>query len=179
MSTTRAIYGYRKELGLDDDTARDLYQRETGKRHLSEMTPGEQVRVLQAMKSTAQGGSAAAQKGLTGPYAKKLQALWISGFNLGVVRVRTDEALLTFVERQTGLKHTRFLRDAGDASRAIEALKSWLARDAGVEWADFELPMDAVLDAQGRKLGSRSWTSCGTAMPNSPAGRPGAMASST
>lgn len=71
---------------------------------------------------------------VAGPYAGKLRALWLAGWNLGVVRDRTDAALLSFVERQTGLSHTRFLRDPADARRAIEALKRWLAREAGVDW---------------------------------------------
>ncbi len=40
-------------------------------------------------------------KALSGKYAKKLQALWIAGYNLGVFRDRRDSALLAFVKRQT------------------------------------------------------------------------------
>jgi len=69
-----------------------------------------------------------------GKYAPKLRALWISAYHLGVVRNGDDKAMLAFVQRQTGLAHTRFLTDAADASKAIEALKSMIAREAGVEW---------------------------------------------
>lgn len=152
-----AIFGLRKELGFDDDTARDFYAREVGKRSLREMSVGEQVKVMQALqrqvRGDTRGAGAAAQHKLDGPYAGKLAALWISGWNLGVVRVRTDAAMLGFLERQTGIQHTRFLRDAGDARRAIEALKAWLARDAGVDWSGHEEPEDAVLWAQGKLLG--------------------------
>lgn len=71
---------------------------------------------------------------LTGPYAGKLRALWLTGYNLGVVKVKTDAALLAFVERQTGIENTRFLREADKAKRAIEGLKGWIARDAKFEW---------------------------------------------
>ncbi len=65
---------------------------------------------------------------LTGKYAKKLQALWIAAWNLGIARDRDDKALLAFVKRQTGIDHTRFLVYADDAKRAIEALKGWINR---------------------------------------------------
>ena len=74
-----------------------------------------------------------ASRRATGPFAKKLQALWIAAWNLGAVRDPDDTALLTLVERQTGIPHTRFLRDATDAEKAIEAVKAMLVR-AGVRW---------------------------------------------
>ncbi len=149
MSTIAAIYGARKSAGLDDDTARDLYQRETGKRSLRLMTPGEQVRVLQALNRAA--SPAARQVG--GPYAKKLQALWLDAFNLGIVHDRRDSAMLAFVARQSGIERTEFLREAGAARKAVEGLKAWIARAGGVEWADHDDAMDAVIAAQARKLG--------------------------
>lgn len=147
MSTISAIYGARKQAGLDDDTARDLYERETGERSLRKMTPGQQVKVLQALRRNATRPVAAR---LDGPYAKKLQALWISAWNLGIVHDRRDAALLSFVHRQTGIDHTRFLRDAADARRAVEALKKWIGRAANIDWSEPERdPLDAVIEAQG------------------------------
>jgi phage gp16-like protein len=154
MTVNSAIYGLRKTLGLDDDTARDRYYRETGKRSLREMTPGEQVRVMQALQRDARQPASGTPAGrLDGPYAKKLQALWIDGWHLGIVRNRQDAALTAFVERQTRISHTRFLRSAHDAQKAIEGLKDWIAREGGVVWGEHAEPIDAVIDAQGRKLG--------------------------
>lgn len=130
MTLVQSIHGARHRLGLDDETARDFYERTVGKRRLTLMTGGEQQRVLDALNATAP----ARKVGLTGPYAKKLQALWIAGWNLGLVGDRTDGAMLAFVHRQTGIEHTRFLRDAADARKAVEGLKAWLARDGGVGW---------------------------------------------
>lgn len=93
----------------------------------------------------------------TGPFAGKLQALWIAGWNLGVVRERDDAAMMALVERQTGLAHTRFLRDPVDAAKAIEAVKAMLVRDGGVQWpkrkgpASIELKR-AIVAAQLRRL---------------------------
>ena len=72
---------------------------------------------------------------LEGAYAKKLQALWIGAWNLGIIRNKSDKALLAFVKRQTGVDHTRFLRHKEDGDKAVEALKAWMAREAGVDWS--------------------------------------------
>lgn len=130
MTAIRAIHGALRQLGLDEATARDRYERTTGKRSLRLMSAAEQQAVLADLRRDLP----ARVKGLTGPYAKKLQALWIAGWNLGIVVDRTDAALLAFVARQSGIEDTRFLRDATDAKRAVEGLKAWLAREGGVRW---------------------------------------------
>ncbi|WP_244529481.1 regulatory protein GemA [Mesorhizobium qingshengii] len=131
MSAFSSIHVANKQLGLDDDTARDLYERVTGKRSLREMN-GRELRLI--INEQRQRGFKAAEKGLQGPFAKKLQALWIAAWNLAIVRDRTDAAMLSFVKRQTGIEHTRFLLDAEDAAKAIDALKAWMTREAGVDW---------------------------------------------
>lgn len=148
MTKFAAIHVARQAAGLDEETARDLYQRETGKRSLREMSPGEQVRVLQALRS-----SSAAPARLDGPYAKKLTALWLDGWNLGVFADRREASLLAFVKRQTGIEHTRFLRDARQAQAVVEALKKWLAREAAVQWDQHADLMDDVIEAQAQLLG--------------------------
>lgn len=132
MSALGAIHVANKQLGLDEDTARDLYQRVTGKRSLREMNDRELQLIVTEHRRQ---GFKPAEKGLQGPFAKKLQALWIAAWNLGIVRDRHDAAMLSFVRRQTGIEHTRFLLDADDAARAIDALKAWMTREAGVDWS--------------------------------------------
>lgn len=144
MSTINAIYGARKSAALDDELARDIYERETGKRSLKAMTPGEQNRVLDALNRLSKPPLSKVE----GPYAKKLIALWLDGWNLGVFADRRDESLIAFVKRQTHVDHTRFLRDAKQAQAVVEALKSWLAREAGVDWGEHINPIDDVIAAQ-------------------------------
>lgn len=129
MTPTAAIHVAKKQLGLDDDTYRAILVRETGKRSTKDMSPDERNSVLDALRRQGFKGS---KKGLVGPYAKKLQALWIAAWNLGIVRDRRDAAMLSFIERQTGIANTRFLRDPADARKAVEGLKGWIAREAGV-----------------------------------------------
>ncbi|EAU40185.1 Mu-like prophage protein gp16 [Fulvimarina pelagi HTCC2506] len=134
MSALAAIHVGKKQLGLDDDTYRDLLQRETGQRSAKDLTSAECDRVLGAMRRAGfKPGSNGLRKPLEGDYARKLQALWIALWNLGAVANRDDAALLAFAKRQCGIERTEWIRDPDDAKAVIEALKSWCERE-GVVW---------------------------------------------
>ncbi len=158
-SSTAAIHVAKKRLGLDDDTYRAKLEKITGKSSTKAMTEAERQAVLTVLRNEGfEPASKPAQKGLQGKFAKKLQALWIAGYNLGVIRDRTDAALLAFVKRQTGLDHSRFLHHADDARAAIEALKGWLKREAGVMYGNSN-GYD-WLTSDGAKIAWRSGRSC-------------------
>lgn len=137
MTQLARIHIAKKELGLDDDAYRDVLMRVTGKASSKDMTITERDDVINEMRRLGwqAGASKGGRKRLDGKYAPKLQALWISGWHLGIVRDRSDSALIAFVKRQTGLDHTRFLYDDRDARKVIEALKKWLEREGGVDWS--------------------------------------------
>jgi hypothetical protein len=125
------IHALAAQAGLDEDTRRDLMERETGQRSAKEMTEAQAASVIQAL--ARQAPARRPSERMDGPYAPILRALWLAAYNLGVARSRDDRALIAFVTRQTGLEHPRFLVDAGAAKKAIEGLKAWLAREAGYE----------------------------------------------
>lgn len=150
MSAIAAIHVAKKELGLDDETYRSFLHMVVGKTSTKDMSPAEHGRVLDAMVARGAGQKKHTQT-LAGPYGAKLQALWLSGWNLGLVRNNDDQALLAFVRSQTGIDHTRFLRDTKDARKAVEGLKKWLER-GGVDWAIAEDPKDCVIAAQVKRL---------------------------
>lgn len=136
MSALATIHVAKKQLGLDDDTYRAVLNRVTGKTSSADMTETERLAVVDELRRLGfERGSTGPRRALEGRYAKKLQALWIAGWNLGVVRNRDDRALIAMVKRQTGIDHVRFVRDPADAVRAIEALKAMTAK-AGVDWSD-------------------------------------------
>jgi hypothetical protein len=151
------IHGLAARLGLDDDARRDLMQRLGGARSAKLLTAAD-ARVIEELRQRQPGRVA----GLDTPIGRKLRALWIAGFNLGLVRDRSDRAMLKFLQRQTGVSHVRFLATPGDAAKALEGLKSWLARDGGVEWPAQAQPAAtvdaiaklkrAVLEAQWKRL---------------------------
>lgn len=161
-SQITAIRVMASRAGMDDDTYRDFLFREASVRSTKKLTVVSAGRIIDKLKSMT-GQSTWAKGSITGldsPVAKKMQALWITGWDLGLIRDRTDRAMLSFLERQTGVSHTRFLAHPSEASGAIEALKFWLRRDGGVDWpyelrrgdADvFDVRM-AVLNAQWQRL---------------------------
>jgi hypothetical protein len=135
MSALATIHVGLKQLGIEDEDARDLYERQTGKRSLRAMSGKEQESIIGELRRLGfTKSSTGTRKRLEGRFAKKLQALWIAAWNLGLVRDRRDEALVSFVRRQTGIDHVRFLRHPEDGAKAIEALKGWMEREAGVTW---------------------------------------------
>ncbi|ACE99217.1 Mu-like prophage protein GP16 [Rhodopseudomonas palustris TIE-1] len=143
------IHVLAKQAGLDEDCRRDAIERITGKRSARELTAVEGSAVIDHLKSLSKAAD------IDGPYGKKLRALWISGWHLGVVHNRTDKAMLSFVERQTGIERTRWLRAAADARKAVEALKLWISREGGVQWPAGDDPIAvrrAVIEAQQLRL---------------------------
>lgn len=163
MNPVAAIHVAKKDLGLDDDTYRDLLARVTGKRSAKDMSDVERRAVLDEMRRQGfKAVSNGARTRLEGRFAKKLQALWIAGWNLGVVTNRDDAALVAFVKRQTGIDHVRFLVDAAEARKAVEAIKAWLAREAGVDWSTGnEKP--SWLHEPGAQIAMAQWSILGNA----------------
>ncbi|WP_159602582.1 regulatory protein GemA, partial [Starkeya nomas] len=108
-----AIHALKTRAALDDDSYRDLLARETGRRSAKELTLDQAGRVIDRLKVLSGGSQSpvrASEKPLAegalkleGPYAGQCRALWIAGWNLGVVTDRRDTALVAFVERQTGI----------------------------------------------------------------------------
>ena len=158
-STIGAIHVGFKQLGIvEEDDKRGIYRRVTGKDRLTLMKPAEQDAVLTELRRlgfTAIPRRADGRHQLTGKFAKKLQALWIGAWNLGLVENRDDAALIAFVKRQTGLDQVRFLHHADDARAVVEALKSWMQREARVMFGN--LNGQDWLAADGAKIAWAQW----------------------
>ena len=98
-----------------------------------------------------------------GPATRKLRALWISAFHLGLTPDRSDGALVAWLRRQRSLDADTCLSADGLAS-AVQPLEAWLARAAGVDWRphlslgrngrvrETRHPRARVLEAQWRLL---------------------------
>jgi hypothetical protein len=151
----RRIHALKSQAGLDEDSYRAALRGrcvESSKAFTSDQA-ADFIGFLETLPKAARKPAATP---LGGEYAGILRALWIAGWNLGVIRSREDAALVRFVKSRGGVEHPRFLR-AEDARNVIEALKSWLARDAGVRWpadraSDPRALKIAVLEAQWRRL---------------------------
>lgn len=144
MSTAeqiKVIHTLKTRAGLADDDYRALLSRHgvESSRHLL----GTQAVVLIAeMRRLPGAGPRPSATRASGRYAPVLRAMWISAHNLGLVRSPRDQAMMSFVTRQTDLSHTRFLTDPRDATRAIEALKAWIKRETGIVWPKTLVPAD-------------------------------------
>ena len=134
MSAYTAIHVAAKQLKIDEQDLRDVYERVTGLRSLKAMNDGQRRAIVEEMRRLG-GFSFPSAKGkpLSGPYAKKAQALWIALWNLGVVDDKRDSALLAFFARQTGIERTEWVLDARDGKAVVEALKDWCRRE-GVDF---------------------------------------------
>lgn len=147
----RALQAARRAAGITDDDWRARLSRDfrvTSTKDLSSAAAGRLLDEFQGVSKPLAAGA----KQLTGPFAPKLRALWITGWQLGVVHDRTDKAMLAFIERQTGIENTRFLRDAADARAAIEGLKAWIGRAAKFDWPTSGEATARVIEDSGRKI---------------------------
>ena len=172
-----------KRLGLDDDARRDLQRRAVGKDSCADMTTAELRRVLTHMGGTGRGSAGARKNGGAGRRAanggaasarkndrpsareldRKIVALWISGWHLGVVRDRSDDGLAEWLRRRFAIEVPAW-PDFPAKARAVEGLKAWLAREAGVDWRAYvergrngkarevDRPQARVIEAQWRIL---------------------------
>lgn len=142
MTAATAIINMAKtQLGLDEDTYRAKLRNITGETSLRKMTETQLNQVIKVFENEGfrRGPKKSRNDGrreLTGPYLRKLRALWISGYNLGIIRNPDDRAMIAWIEEQTGIPDTRFLRAHADARAAIEGLKGWLQREGGVSFGN-------------------------------------------
>ena len=98
-----------------------------------------------------------------GPVTRKLRALWISAFHLGLTGDRSDAALVAWLRRRKSLDAGTCL-SAEKLAHAVQPLEAWLARAAGVDWRphlslgrngrvrEIRQPRARVLEAQWRLL---------------------------
>lgn len=157
------IHIAKKELRLDDETYRDILERVTGLRSAGKCSDVQLNSVLADMKKSGFKPKPAKSRRSSGTatisettWLPKLRALWMSAYFLGIVRNKSEAAMVAFLKRQTGLDSERFLTHAVDAHKAIEGLKKWMTRQGGVDWERSDIngrnPRRHVVQAQQLKL---------------------------
>ncbi|UTW12954.1 gp16 family protein [Marinobacterium rhizophilum] len=136
----------KKQLGLDDDTYRDMLQNLTGKRSCSDMALAELYQVIKQLENAGfkqhRGRrSGATRQGYYSPRSKGqvidvMRAIWIEMHQAGIVRDGSEAALAAYAKRMSaqlnggaGVEKLEWLqRDEQLAARVLEALKKWRAR---------------------------------------------------
>lgn len=132
-----------KQLGLDEDTRRDLQLFVTGKDSLKAMSPGELTRVLEALKARGfNPGFKGGVKGRRGAAPRAdlrfIHVLWRLLGEAGALKKPGREGLNAFIRSrfeghwQSVPIDVDALRDAGQINDVTRALKD-MARRAGVD----------------------------------------------
>lgn len=122
------IHIAKKELGLTDEAYRDLLRGQFKVDSAALLTPGKVARLLQHFQRL--GWKPKTQRSLAVPadgQSKKVQALWITLHQAGVVRDGSDQAMLNFVKRLTGRDRLQWC-STEQKSDVIQALKAMAAR---------------------------------------------------
>jgi hypothetical protein len=122
----------KKELGLDDETYRDLICRVTGRLSAGECNVHELSKVVSEMHRIGWVPKTKKPKSKS-PRVRKVWALWGAMCRGGLVRVDGRDArraaLRAFCERMTGVTDPEWLTPT-QASVIIEGLKAWQKRGA-------------------------------------------------
>ncbi len=138
-----AIHITHKALGLSKDDALALKLRVTGVASAGDMTEQQRKRYLSHLQKLQTIMAPPQKPGSANPRPalyrtiddmddarwQKVRALWAALADAGVVRNDTDDALMSYVQRQTKVTHWRFL-NGYQVNNVIEALKAWIKRAA-------------------------------------------------
>ena len=151
-----AIHVGKKAAGLDDDSYRDLMQRETGRRSSRDLDDSGLRRMLTVLDGLKPKDGAPTRHRVrkdSRPIARKVVALWLMLWNLDEVVNPSDTAIDAFVKRTTGKLALKFTTN-GEVAKVVEALKAWCKR-CGVEadtTAGLLEPLRALVFEQGLRL---------------------------
>jgi hypothetical protein len=138
----------KKELGLDDETYRDVLVRVTGKTSSKGLSDRQLDAVLvefrrlgwvpkKATAGAPHGGKAAGRyrPASDKPHIRKIFAIWEDMCALGIPRIANRTGLAVFVQRMTktaarpeGLSDPEWL-SPNEANVVVEGLKAWRARE--------------------------------------------------
>ena len=117
-----------KQLGMDDESYRDILFTLTRKRSSTELDFAERKKVLSHFEACGfKRTKPQTRKLADDPQSQKIRALWLQLHQEGKVRNPSESALAAFVKRQTGRDALQWL-NGKEASGVIEDLKKWLAR---------------------------------------------------
>jgi hypothetical protein len=120
----------KKELGLDEDTYRDVLQRVTGHGSAKDCSPRELEKLLAELRRLGWKPKTRRPESKS-PRVRKVWALWGQMCRDSLVRAEGNSArrsaLRTFVEKLTGVTDPEWLTPE-QASMVIEGLKHWRAR---------------------------------------------------
>ena len=136
------IHAKARDHKIDDETRREMMLRLVGKSSCSDMSDNQ----LRIVANGIGGGKAKQAYG----HVRKVRALWLSAWNLGIIANKSHQALDAFVERQTDIDQLVWLPPT-KAHAVIDALKGMITREAKVDFPStrgLDGEIDAIIRAQ-------------------------------
>ncbi|VUX47876.1 putative Mu-like prophage protein gp16 [Candidatus Defluviicoccus seviourii] len=133
----KAIHVRRRQLGLDEETYREVLERATGKRSAAEMTEWERRQALDeltrlgAPRPKPAVPASLMSRPLRSGQAAKAIALWRALYNFGALRDGSEAALDRWVRSSNFRVSALRFADAPALNQVIEGLKAWLERAGG------------------------------------------------
>lgn len=162
VAMRKAVQAARRALNLDDDTYRAALERITGKTSSTACSRAELGAVLDFFNGRSSGpavieGGRSAEAPAARrspakadhPSAGKARAMWLSLYELGVVRDASEPALEAFARRQLGCERMQWM-DQGLNYKLIEALKAMAERN---DWSQDLAGVKPALRILHLKLG--------------------------
>ena len=141
-----------KELGRDPGELPDFLEQHYGKRSRKKLTWKELHSCVDRLKALGfKPQRSGSRKPLDKAIQRKILALWINGYHLGVIKDPSDQALDKFVRRMTKVDSVRWLTPTL-AAKVVEEIKQWLTRAAGVDWTASLSPHLSLMFAQFKIL---------------------------
>lgn len=119
-----AIHVAKKQLAMEDDTYREMLWTIARVRSASDLDHAGRRRVLDHLRAC---GFKRTRPLARDPQSRKVRALWLGLKELGALRDASEDALNSYVSRQTGAKALQWA-SSDQLSQVIESLKSWQRR---------------------------------------------------
>ncbi len=122
----RTLHAAAREMGLSEETRRDVMERMTGLRSAADMTAAQIRAVLDEFRRL--GWSAGRRRISRRADVRKIFGLWKGLGEAGALRTSGSAACRAWVRRQSGVDDPDWLTPE-QARACIEALKQWLDRE--------------------------------------------------
>lgn len=140
------IHIAKSQLAMEDDSYRAMLQRVTGKESSADMTTAQLQSVIAEFgrlgftgptRPTKPGGLPAEEQ------ASKIRALWLNLYHLGGLDDPSEEALIGFCKRQSGVEKIEWMHSQ-QFDNVIRGLRGWLQR------LDWENPSASTISSIAR-----------------------------
>jgi hypothetical protein len=145
------VHVAKKQLAMEEDSYRALLRRVTGKDSSADLSLGQLESVIKEFERLGFTGTArpAGKGGMpSDAQAKKIRALWLNLFHLGELENPSEEALIAYCRRMSGVQRIEWMHSE-QFDNVIRGLRGWLQR---VDWENPTAQTIASITAQRTRM---------------------------